>query len=192
MIIAHYVNRLPANYDLDPVRTLTTERGPVWDVRSDLYFKAFLLREAGRFGAIETSFSSLYLWRHDGAYRYWLVSGGYKIITDRFGRGGIETWFALDARKGAGWQARFAATEDVDIPRDADLTAAFAHEIERNREIAAHPDTVATCVGVDTPNWRFRRVRLSTNEPGGNENTMTYQMLHLAKPLLDDLPEAGG
>jgi hypothetical protein len=189
MIIAHYENRLPKNYDLGFIRALTKERAPVWDARPELYFKAFLLREAGRFGAIANSFSSLYLWRQDGAYRDWLVSGGYKIVTDPFGRAEIETRFALDACKGRGHEARFVYTEDLDIPLDADLTAAFAREIERNREIAAQSDTVAAAVGVDTRNWKFTRILLSTNEPNRNENTVAYQILHLAQPLLDTLPK---
>ena len=190
MIIAHYANRPPRNYDLGFIRALTSERAPIWDARPELYFKAFLLREAGRFGAIANSFSSLYLWRHDGAYRDWLVSGGYRIVTDPFGRAEIETRFALDARKGGGQQARFLYTEDLDIPLDADLTAAFAREIERNREIAAQSDIVAATVGVDTRNWKFTRILLSTNEPDGNANTVAYQILHLARPLLDTLPKA--
>jgi hypothetical protein len=191
MILAHYGNRLPRDYDLGFIRTLTKERAPIWDARPELYFKAFLLREAGHFGAIASHFSSLYLWRHDEAYRDWLVSGGYKIVTHPFGRAGIETRFALDARKGPGQEARFATTEELDIPLDADLTAAFAREIERNREIAGHSDTVAAAVGVDTPNWKFTRILLSAREPNGSENMVTYPILHLARPLLDTLPKAG-
>ncbi len=146
MIIAHYANRLPKNYDLGPIRTLTRERGPIWDVRPELYFKAFLLREAGRF----------------------------------------------DARKGPGHDARFVTMEDLDIPPDTDLTAAFASEIERNCEIAAQSDTVAAVVGVDTRNWKFTRILISTNEPNGSENTVAHQILHLAQPLLDTLPMADG
>src|SRR3954471_10405425 len=116
MIIAHYANRLPEGYDCERIRALTKERGPIWDARPELYFKAFLLREAGRFGAIANSFSSIYLWRQDEAYRDWLASGGYKIITDRFGRGHIDTRVALDARQGPGHEARFVYTEDLDIP----------------------------------------------------------------------------
>ena len=190
MIMAHYGHRLPADYDHGFIRALTRERAPVWDARPELYFKAFLLREAGRFGAIANNFSSLYLWRQDGAYRDWLVSGGYRIVTDPFGRAEIETRFALDARKGGGHQARFACTQELDIPLDADLTAAFAREIERNREVAARSDTVAAAVGVDTRNWKFTRIQLSTNEPDGNENTLAYQILHLARPLLDSLPDS--
>jgi hypothetical protein len=188
MIMAHYENRMPRNYDLGFIRTLTRERAPIWDARPELYFKAFLLREAGRFGAIANSFSSLYLWRQDGAYRDWLVSGGYKIVTDPFGRAEIETRFALDARKGPGHEARFVTTEHLGIPIDADLTAAFAREIERNREVAARSDTVAAAIGVDTRNWKFTRILLSTREPDRHENAVAYQVLHLAQPLLDTLP----
>src|SRR3981081_1002137 len=99
MIICHYGHRLPDNYDLGLIKALTEERGPIWDTRPELYFKAFLLRESGRFGAIANNFSSLYLWRQDDAFRDWLVSGGYRIVTDLFGRAEIETRFALDARR---------------------------------------------------------------------------------------------
>ncbi len=188
MIIAHYANRPPRDYDLGFIRALIKERAPVWDDRPELYFKAFMLREAGCFDAIANSFSSLYLWRQDGAYRDWLVAGGYKIVTDPFGRAEIETRFALDARKGPAREARFAYLEDFHIELDADLTAAFAREIERNREVAARPDTVAAAVGVDTRNWKFTRILLSMNEPSGNANTVAYPILHLAHPLLDTLP----
>jgi hypothetical protein len=188
MIIAHYANRLPEGYDCERIRALTKERGPIWDARPELYFKAFLLRETGRFGAIANSFSSLYLWRQDTAYRDWLVSGGYKIATDLYGRGEIETRIALDARKGPGEEARFVTTEDLDIPLDADLTAAFEGEIERNREIAAQSGTAAAAVGVDTWSWKFTRILISTDEPKGKDIGVAYQLLHLAQPLLDTLP----
>src|SRR5205814_3951504 len=118
MIIVHYASRLPADHDLGARRRWLKEREAVWDAVPELYFKAFLLREAGRFGAIANNFSSLYLWRQDGAYRDWLVSGGYKIVTDLFGRAEIDTRCALDARKGPGHEARFVYTEDLAIPLD--------------------------------------------------------------------------
>jgi hypothetical protein len=101
MIIVHYQLRLPADYDLEALRRWLRERGAVWDAVPELYFKAFLLRASGRFGAIANSFS-FYLWRHDSAFRDWLIRGGYKIVTDRFGRAEIKTFFALDAFRGKG------------------------------------------------------------------------------------------
>jgi len=188
MIIAHYSHRLPANYDIGLIRTRAKERGPLWDDVPELYFKGFLLREKGRYGAIANSYSSLYLWRHDEAFRDFLLSGRYKVVTDAFGRAEIQTRFALDARKGQAHHARFAIKEDLDIPLDADLTAAFAGEIERNREIAERSTTVAAAVGVDTQNWKFTRVVLTEHEPTGNEAGTSYEILHLARPLLETLP----
>jgi len=191
MIIAHYAHRLPANYDIGAIRTRAKERGVLWDQVPELYFKGFLLRQSGRFGAIANSYSSLYLWRHDEAFRDFLVTGRYKTVTDSFGRADIQTRFALDARKGSGKEARFAYTDESDIPLDADLTATFAAEIARNRERAEQSGIVAAAIGVDAQNWKFTRILLSSNEPDGRERGEAYEILHLARPLLDTLPRGG-
>ncbi|KLU25292.1 hypothetical protein EOS_15485 [Caballeronia mineralivorans PML1(12)] len=188
MIIAHYSHRLPANYDTGLMRTRAKERGPLWDTVPELYFKVFLLRESGRYGATANSYSSLYLWRQDDAFRDFLVSGRYKVVTDIFGRAGIQTRFALDARMGHAHRARFVVREDLGIPLDADLSAVFASEVERNREVAERSTTVAAAVGVDTQNWTFTRTVLLEDEPLVSEVATSYEILHLAKPLLDTLP----
>lgn len=189
MIIVHYTHRLPADHDLGAIRKRARERGAVWDAVPQLYFKAFLLREASHFGAIANSFSSLYLWQQDKAFRDWLLRGGYKIVTDSFGRAEIETFFALDAFRGKGGQARFLYRENLDIPPDADLTTAFAGEIELARQRAAQPDVISVVVGLDPRNWKFVRILLSQDEPNGNELGVAYQIAHLSRPLLDSLPQ---
>lgn len=189
MIIAHYAHRLPVNHDIASIRARAKERGLLWNAVPELYFKGFLLREKERHGAIANNYSSLYLWRQDTAFRDFLVSGRYQVVTDTFGRAEIQTRFALDARKGHGHDARFAFKEELDIPLDADLTAVFANEIERNREVAERSGTVAAAVGVDTQNWKFTRILLSEREPTGREAGTSYEILHLAKPLLETLPQ---
>ncbi len=183
MIIVHYAHRLPAGHDMAAIRTRALERGVVWNSAPDLHFKAFILREAGRFGAIANSFSSLYLWQHDKAFRDWLVRGGYKIVTDSFGRADIETFFALDAFRGKTGEARFLYRNDIDIPLDADLTAAFAGEIEQAHERAAQPGIAAAIAGLDPRNWKFVRVLLSEDELNANEAGVAYQIGHLSQPL---------
>jgi len=191
MIMIHYQIRLPSDYDVGGIRKFLEQRGAVWDAVPELYFKAFLLREAGNFGAIANSFSSVYLWQHDKAFRDWLVRGGYKVVTDRFGRGEIETFFALDAFGGKGNQARFLYREDLDISPDADLTAAFAQEIELARERAIRPDVVSAAVGLDPRNWKFVRILLSQREPRESERGVAHEIVHLSRPLLDTLPQGG-
>lgn len=190
MTIAHYIHRLPADYDIGIIRSRARERGALWDDMPELYFKGFLLRERGRFGAIASSYSSLYLWRTDEAFRNFLVSGRYKVVTDSFGRADIQTRFSLDARRGRSSDPRFIYKHELSIPIDADLTATFAAEIARNREAAERPGTVAAIVGVDPQNWTIARILLSDRDPAAEGDAVAYEVLHLAKPLLDSLPSA--
>jgi Domain of unknown function (DUF4865) len=188
MILAHYAHRLPADYDISIIRNRAKSRGHLFDAIPELYFKGFLLRERGRFGAIQNEYSSLYLWRKDEGFRDFLVGGRYKSVTDSFGRAQIETRFVLDAQRGSGREARFAYKETIDIPHDSDLTMAFAEEIKRNGEIARQEGTIASAIGIDVQSWEFTRILVSEREPSGASGEEAYQVLYLAKPLLDTLP----
>jgi hypothetical protein len=189
MLIAHYGHRLPADYDLSIIRNRAAQRGALWDDMPELYFKGFLLRERGQYGAISNEYSSLYLWQRDQSFRDALVGGRYKTVTDSFGRAAIETRVALDARGGGGRVARFAYKQEQDIALDADLTSVLAAEIERNAAIARQKGAVAAAVGIDAQNWRITRILLSEEEPGEGKAGVAYQVLYLAKPLLDTLPQ---
>ena len=189
MIIAHYAHRLPADYDIGIIRNRAKSRGHLFDAIPELYFKAFLLRERGRFGANQNEYSSLYLWRKDEGLRDFLVDSRTKSVTDSFGRPRIETRFVLDAHKGSSEQPRFLYKQEQDIPIDTDLTSAIADEIARNRESAKQAGVVASAVGVDVQNWKFTRVVLSEKEPTGRDQGTAYQVLYLAKPLLAELPK---
>ena len=101
MLTAYYVHRLPADYDLDIIRNRVRERGRLWDDTPDLVFKGFLLREAGRYGATENGYASLYLWRNEQAFAGFVTDGRYRVVTDSFGRAPIDVQVALDARKGS-------------------------------------------------------------------------------------------
>ena len=190
MIIAHYAHRLPADYDMSIIRNRAKSRGHLFDAIPEMHFKAFLLRERGRFGAIQNEYSSLYLWRKDEGFRNFLVDGRMKSVTDSFGRPQIETRFVLDALKGSGEAARFLYKQKRAIAHDTDLTSAFAEEIARNREAAQEAGVIVSAVGVDAQNWKFTRVVLSEREPSGNKGEEAYQVLYLAKPLLETLPPA--
>jgi len=65
---------------------------------------------------------------------------------------------------------------------------AYALEIERNRGIAAESGVVAATVGVDTAAWRLTRVVVREANERAAQDAVTYEVLHLARPLLDPLP----
>ncbi|WP_322083612.1 DUF4865 family protein [Burkholderia sp. BCC1972] len=191
MLTAYYVHRLPADYDLEIIRNRVRERGRLWDDTPELLFKGFLLREAGRFGATENGYASFYLWRSEQAFARFVTDGRYRVVTDSFGRAPIDAQVALDARKGAAATGRFARLETLDIPADADLDATLAREIARNREVAARQGVVAAAVSLDPLRWRLTRALVTDHEPDDGAAGTVYQILHLARPLLDTL-EAGG
>jgi hypothetical protein len=191
MIIAHYAHRLPADYDISIIRNRAKSRGHLFDAIPELHFKAFLLRERGRYGAIQNEYSSLYLWRKDEGFCDFLVDGRTKSVTDSFGRPQIETRFVLDALKGSGEVARFLYKQEQTIAHDTDLTSAFAEEIAGNHEAAQKAGVVAAAIGVDAQNWTFTRLLLSEREPSGALEEQAYQILYLAKPLLETLPLVG-
>jgi hypothetical protein len=43
-------------------------------------------------------------------------------------------------------------------------------------------------VGVDAQSWKFTRIVLSEREPAASDSGTSYEILHLAAPLLDTLP----
>ncbi|KVG64354.1 DUF4865 family protein [Burkholderia pseudomultivorans] len=190
MLTASYVHRLPADYDLEIIRARVRERGRRWDDAPELLFKGFLLREAGRYGATENAYASLYLWRDDRAFAQFVTDGRYRVVTDSFGRAPIEVQVALDARRGRASAARFARLDAIDIPADADLDAALAQEVARNRETAARPGIVAAAVSLDALRWRLTRIALADREPDDGAAGTVYQVLHLAQPLLHTLRES--
>ncbi|MBR8158308.1 DUF4865 family protein [Burkholderia cenocepacia] len=191
MLTAYYVHRLPADYDLDIIRNRVRERGRLWGDTPDLLFKGFLLREAGRHGATENGYASFYLWRNEQAFARFVTDGRYRVVTDSFGRAPIDTQVALDARKGGASTGRFARLETIEIPADVDLDAALAREIARNREAAARQGVVAVAVSLDPLRWRLTRTLVTEHEPDDGGAGTVYQVLHLARPLLDTL-DAGG
>lgn len=188
MLLAHYVHHLPADHDMARLHARASQRGPLWNDAPALFFKAFLLREKGKFGATANQYSSLYLWQQDAAFRDFLVNGRYNVVTESFGRAAIRTHVALDARKGTAHAARFAYVEEEDIAADAELSDVFRHAIERNCAVAAQAGTLAAVIGVDTAAWRLTRVRLSEAPPADDETAICHQLLHLAQPLLETLP----
>ncbi|MEZ0054150.1 hypothetical protein ABIA30_005190 [Mycobacterium sp. MAA66] len=199
MIVAHYEHRFPEWHGVSRERELTQEDSARWDSVPGMYFKAFLIREKGRYGAAWNGFSSLYLWDNEDWFGNFLVPDpavfahnwfGINNVVKRFGRPQIATSTVLDARKGPGENARFAYIEHRDIHPDADIAATSRDEIANNQAAAAAPGTVATVAAINPNTWRFTRILLSENAPTGAGAAAIYQIEHLAQPLLHTLPDS--
>ena len=66
MLVAQYLHRPPAGFDLARIRERAATRGHDWDDVPRLAFKAFMLRERGQYGAAASAYSNAAI---DQAYR---------------------------------------------------------------------------------------------------------------------------
>ena len=91
----------------------------------------------------------------------------------------LEDWAVVESKNTASYQPLG--------PGNLLVGRAFGHQrIQTGMFIFTSP-----IVGVDAQNWKFTRILLSANEPSGKDHGVAYEILHLARPLLDTLPHGG-
>lgn len=184
MLAKQYLHRLPANYSMEQIRRRVSERAPLWDETPGLGFKAFLIQERSRHGAQQNAYSALYLWLQTEAALEFIVDQRFRSVIETFGRPRIETWLALDARRGRAARPLFAFREDLDIPVTADLATLRREEREKNAETAGRAEIFASVVAIDPTAWRLARFTLAEEGPRADETRRSFEIAHLAKPGL--------
>jgi Domain of unknown function (DUF4865) len=184
MLVSQYLHRLPAGLDMGRIRERATTHGPDWDNHPGLTFKAFLMREQGRYGAVANAYSSLYLWQDAAALGAFVADDWFRFVTDSFGRPRIETWVPFDVRIGRTVPVRSAWREETAILPDIDLPGLAARERERNQMTVERADVRASIVAFDLAAWRLARFVLSADEPRAREDAVAYEVLYLATPGL--------
>jgi hypothetical protein len=106
-------------------------------------------------------------------------------VVSSFGRPEVYIRLALDARRGKGISPRFAYVQELLIPVDTDLHAAYEREIARSRDLAGQSGTVVSAVGVDVRDWKFTRVLYSEKELPESDVGTRYEVLYFARPEFD-------
>ncbi|MFJ2989585.1 DUF4865 family protein [Collimonas sp. NPDC087041] len=188
MFAIQYSHRLPADYNMQQMRDRAAARGPLWDAVEGMIFKAFVIQERGQNGAAGNLYGAVYLWQEADATAKFLMGERFQSVIDSFGRPQVENWLPLDARAGPAQQASSLYREESPLDAAADRAAVLAGEQERNRRIAAQPDTVAVWTVVDVSAWRLIRFRISSQAPDLAKGAAVYEVLYLAKPGLSRLP----
>jgi len=186
MLALQYTHRLPADYDMRLIRKRARERGPLWDATPDLVFKAFVASEKDHHGATANAYASIYLWRRTQAATELLLGSRFQYVVDSFGRPRVETWLPLDLRIGKARRARSVQREEQQVAPSADRTALLEAERDGNRRRVARPDTVAAWSVLDPTHWKLVRFVLSDSPPVPEEGRLSYEVLHLAAPGLEE------
>ncbi|MEV6548324.1 DUF4865 family protein [Streptomyces sp. NPDC051597] len=173
-----YEITLPADYDMDVIRTRVATRGHLLDAFPGLGLKAYLIRERGA-GSPVNAYAPFYLWNTPEGMNSFLWGPGFQGVVDDFGRPEVQHWMGLSYEEGtaAGAVPRSATRERLAIPEGVRPADFVAGHLERT----AGEGTVASAVAVDPRRWELLRLTLWEQEapraPGDR-----FEVLHLSAP----------
>lgn len=165
MIAMQYVFTLPADYDMGRIRDRVARKGPSFDDFPGLVFKAFLISEAGRDGAVVNRYAPFYVWQSAQAMRDFLAGPAFAAVVASFGRPQVRTWIPLKVEAPAPSVETLDLIEET-IAEDADVAALMAN------------DHIGNVTALDPTGWRLLRVRFDAGGPPVNR----FRVLHLSQP----------
>lgn len=182
-----YPIALPADYDMEIIRTRVRTRGGALDDRRGLGCKAYCVREVGVDGSPVNQYAPFYLWADSTAAAEFLWGGqGFDGIVRDFGRPQVRTW--VPAAVAGGTRApsdvtrAWVRTEAID--RDADLVAVAGGLAARVNARAQHPEVHLALAGIDPATWQA--VEFTTLAGTGDATTPAgatlFTVLHISQP----------
>jgi hypothetical protein len=166
MIAMQYVFTLPADYDMGRIVDRVRQKGAVFDDFPGLLFKAFLMSEAGRDGAVANRYAPFYVWHSPEALRDFLAGPGFAALVASFGRPSIRTWLPLKVVPPTGPVETLDLAEEA-VPDGTDLAGLIA------------ADHAGDVIGLDPGGWRLLRVRFDAAGPSADR----FRVLHLSQPV---------
>lgn len=186
MYAMQYEITLPADYDMDIIRTRVATRGHVFDARAGLGLKAFVIRTRGVEGSPVNQYAPFYLWDDIGAMGNFLVGGGgFENIIADFGRPTVHHWAAISYETGPARDAnpRVASRRVTPIPAGVDHVTLIDKELDELGELAGQEGVHSAVLAFDPRHWELVRLTLSQRTaPDRDDATERYEVLHLSAP----------
>ena len=166
MIAMQYVFTPPADYDMGRIVDRVATRGGAFDDFPGLLFKAFLMSEAGRDGALANRYAPFYVWRSPDAMRHFLAHPGFAGVCASFGRPQVRTWLPLKVVPPTGTIETLDLNEEA-VPEGTDVAALIEAE------------HAADVVGLDPTGWRLLQARFDAPDVSANR----FRVLHVSQPV---------
>ncbi len=195
MFIKQYRITLPADYDMQIIRSRVANRGASFDTFAGLGLKCFLIREKGKFGAQSNEYSPVYLWPRVAAMWDFLAGPAFNGIKESFGLPPVETWPGIAFARSQGFNdptsiASVTREESV-VHQDTDLISLRAREVELARDLVTRTEGLLACaVGLDPRNWHLVRFNYwAQRQDSLPADTHSYEVLHVSAPAFDELEE---
>ena len=180
----HYEITLPADYDMDVIRTRVATRGSALDAFPGLGLKAYCVRERGVDGSPVNQYAPFYLWRTAEGMNSFLWGPGFRGLSNDFGRPTVQHWSGLAFERGPAEAPTAATKRTWRLPAFADPTEAIDEALDELERLKDDPALHSTALAIDPRHWELVHFSLWSTAP---EAEVRFQVLHLSRPELDDL-----
>ncbi|MEU9704056.1 DUF4865 family protein [Streptomyces sp. NPDC047981] len=191
-----YEITLPADYDMEIIRTRVATRGHLLDDFPGLGLKAYLMRERAD-GSPVAQYAPFYLWNTPEGMNSFLWGPGFQGIVNDFGRPVVQHWTGLAYEEGpAAAAAPATATRRTSpIPGDVAPGHAVAEALTEHGLASRRDGVVASALAIDPRHWELLSFTLwAEGAPVPADAGERFQVLHLSAPerdLLVSRPERG-
>lgn len=184
-----YELTLPADYDMDIIRSRVARVGNLLDDWDGLGFKAYLLRERGVHGSPVNQYAPFYLWNTVEGMNRFLWGGAFQGLVNDFGRPEVSQWTGLAYEEGgaAGSPAAVAVRQRQRIAGSGDLAEVMEDAVGETRRLAGEDGAVLAAAAVDPHSWELVHFSLWEHDTPKAEGDV-FQVLHLSAPGRGGLP----
>ncbi|WP_405933168.1 DUF4865 family protein [Streptomyces sp. NBC_00827] len=184
-----YELTLPADYDMDIIRTRATGKGPLLDDFPGLGLKAYLMRERGVDGSPVNQYGPFYLWNTPEGMNSFLWGPGFQGLVDDFGRPEVRHWTCLSYEEGvaAGSPARVAVRGRQSVPEGVRLSEVMAEAVREAERLASLDGAVCAAAVVDPRHWELVHFSLWDHDAPKAPGEV-FQVLYVNTPERDRLP----
>ncbi|GAA2818046.1 DUF4865 family protein [Crossiella cryophila] len=183
-----YAITLPADYDMGIIRERVASKGSTLDTFPGLGLKSYLIRERGVAGSPVNQYAPFYLWRTTRGMNDFLWGKGFQGICNDFGRPVVQHWTGLAFERGpASAMVPTTATTELSSLCSPEPGAAVESAVAALETHATTPGIHSTALALDPRTWELLRYTLWTAEPPPGTG-VPFQVLHLSRPELKDLP----
>ncbi|SDP54803.1 protein of unknown function [Streptomyces sp. cf386] len=184
-----YEFTLPADYDMDVIRSRVARVGHLLDDWHGLGVKAYLLRERSVHGSPVNQYGPFYLWNTVEGMNDFLWGGAFQGPVNDFGRPRVRQWTGVAYEEGgaADSPAAFAVRRCQPVPEGVELGAFMADSVDETERLAAQDGALLAAAVVDTRAWELVHFSLWAHDTPKAEGEV-YRVLHLSAPGRGALP----
>jgi hypothetical protein len=190
-----YEITLPADYDMDIIRSRATGKGPLLDGFRGLGLKAYLMRERGVDGSPFNQYAPFYLWNSPEGMNSFLWGPGFQGLVDDFGRPQVRHWTVLAYEEGGadeaggadGGAAQVAVRGRQSVPEGTKLSEVMEAAASEIGRLAALDGAVCAAAVVDPRHWEVVHFSLWDHDTPKADGD-TFQVLYVNSPERDRLP----